>query len=105
MALIPGGKRRWRNAFTVSVDTADSPLLGSNPRRVGLIFSAPPTNRFTLSFGGTAVLDQGLTLYPAGNPLVLPTCTIGGSLSESIRAISAVAAQNVSGIEILEDKQ
>jgi hypothetical protein len=45
-------------------------LVPPNPKRVGLILSSPPTNRFTISMGGTAVLDQGITLYPTNDPLL-----------------------------------
>lgn len=63
--------RRGLDQKTTSVDTTDSPLLGPNPRRWALIFSAPLTNRYTLSFKRAAVLDEGITVYPTTLPLVL----------------------------------
>lgn len=64
--------RALRNQQTRLIANASSTVLaGPNPSRKALLISAPPTNRFTLSFGADAVLDQGITLYPAGPPLQL----------------------------------
>lgn len=56
---------------TPNVGTSDSPLLPANRQRVGLIISAPATNRITISLKGPAVLDKGITLYPSLHPLIL----------------------------------
>lgn len=67
-----------REQRTVAIQAAASTqLAGPNERRRGILISAPPTNRVTLSFAGAAVLDQGITIYPAGNPLYLTTDVFG----------------------------
>lgn len=93
----------YRQEVHALVGITDSPLLGPNPYRVGLIISAPLTNRFTISFDGVAaVLDQGITIYPGSNPFFLPPDPRQCWLTESIRAISAVAGQVVNIVEIME---
>lgn len=81
---------------------ATGQILGPSPKRVGLIFSAPPTNRLTISFGSLAVLDQGITLYPGQNPLQLWVKDFGRGLRQPIFAASAVADQTIVVTEILE---
>jgi hypothetical protein len=87
-------------SFAVSVGTSDSPLLGPSESRVAIILSGPLTNRFSISFGGSAVLDQGTTLYPTGAPIILSENDLGDGIRGAIRAISAVATQAVSGHEV-----
>lgn len=90
-----------RDQRSVVIGTSDTQLLGPNARRVGLILSAPPTNRITIQFGDSpAVLDQGITLYPAGPPLVLMDGASAQWAREGVRAISAVAAQNVNVVDV-----
>lgn len=62
---------RSRDQRSPLIATTDTLLVGPNPRRVAIVISGPPTNRFTVSFGGAAVLDQGITQYPLAAPLVL----------------------------------
>jgi hypothetical protein len=93
----------YKQEVHAPVGLTDSPLLGANPYRVGLIISAPLTNRFTISFSeGVAVLDGGITLYPGATPLFLPPDPRQCWLTEPIRAISAVAPQVVNIVEIME---
>src|SRR5215475_3758701 len=80
-------------------------LIGSSPRRRALIFNPGPTNRYTISFAGTAVLDQGLTIYPGQTPFKLDIDDCGCFMTEPISAISAVADQVVYVLEILEEEQ
>lgn len=90
---------RFQMAAAISA-AGSSLLLGPNGRRKAVIISAPVTNRITLSFGGPAVLDKGINLYPGSSPLVL-----GGDwclcwITEDIFAISAVADQVIGVVDI-----
>jgi hypothetical protein len=85
----------YRDKRVVSVGTTDTPLLGPNKKRVGVIISCPSTNRITIDFGIPAVLDQALTMYPSGQPVQLFVRDWGDAIKEEIRAISAIATQNV----------
>lgn len=76
-------------------------LLGPSPYRVAVILSAPTVNRITLSFDASAVLDSGITLYPAQSPLELYREFIGSALEQPISAISAVADQLVGITEVI----
>lgn len=80
--------------------TTSTQLLGPQDRRFSLIISAPASNRITLSFLGAAVLDEGITLHPGGPPLVLEWDTLGGSITASIQAIAAIAAQTIGVVEV-----
>lgn len=86
----------------VTVPTSSTQLVGSNPRRIGLLLSAPPTNRVTISWLPTAVLDQGVTLYPTDMPYKILAAEIGSGICQPISAISAVASQDVAITEIVE---
>lgn len=91
---------------TVSVSNAAStPLVRENNKRTRLIISAPPTNRFTISFGQDAVLDQGITVYPATLPLVIDEQGYGCCIKKQINAISAVGTQNVTYVEVMDEKK
>jgi hypothetical protein len=94
--------KTYRDLRTVNIATTDTQLAGPNPRRRGLMISSPPTNRITVSFGDTAaVLDQGITLYPGNPPLLLEVGMWGDSITEGIRCISAVGAQNISIVDLM----
>jgi hypothetical protein len=89
-----------RNKFAVTVGLTDTQVLGPNPRRIKVIFSPPVTNRYTIGIGDEpAVLDSGITVPPGSQPFTLDCA---GAMGEGIRAISAVAPQVVSGVEIFE---
>lgn len=85
----------------VTVTTADSAFVPHNPRRISLIVTAPPTNRFSLAFKTTAVLDQGVTMYPTNSPLVISGKDAGVDCKGEIRAISAVGNQVVTYVETI----
>lgn len=84
----------------VSVATTSTQLVGPNPYRIGIYLSSPPTNRYTLSFLPTAVLDEGITLFPTDPSLKLLSSEMGSAIQQPVSAISAVAAQNVAVTEI-----
>jgi hypothetical protein len=79
-------------------------LVQANEKRTALIISAGPTNRFTLSFGQDAVLDSGITVFPATRPLMLRQCDVGCAVKKQVSVISAVADQNVTFVEVLADE-
>lgn len=86
----------------VTVGTTSGQLVGSNPRRVALFLSCPPTNRITISWLPTAVLDEGVNLYPADPALKLLASEMGNGIAQPITAISAVASQGVAVTEVTE---
>lgn len=87
---------------TVNVATTTTSLVPAAPNRVALIISAPLTNRFTISLLTAAVLDQGVTLYPAGRTLSLNIHDHGDIVTRAWAAISATAAQNVTVVSVFE---
>lgn len=77
-------------------------VLGSSQRRTALTFSAPVSNRITISFGKPAVLDAGdLQLYPAERAVTLTVEAYGTRLQESVSAIAAVAPDVLTVSEVL----
>jgi hypothetical protein len=79
----------------VTVATSSTVLVPRDEARISLIIQAPLTNRFSLSWGADAVLDQGITLYPGAAPLILYLASHGSVVKGPIKAISAVAGQAV----------
>ena len=74
-------------------------FLEESSDRIGIIVNAPLTNRFTLSLANGAVLDEGITLYPGNDPLILTVEQHGQLVTLSWTATSAVADQDVTVIE------
>jgi len=62
----------------------------------------PLTGRVTLGFRGPAVLDQGLTLHPGQDPLLLLADHIGQAIREDVSIIGAIAGVQIGGLEVLE---
>jgi hypothetical protein len=86
----------------VTIQTTDSPLVAPSPRRRGLLFIPPLTNRYTVSTNPVATLDQGITLYPGQVPVLLAGEDYGDLAQRAWHGISAVAAQAVTFYEIFE---
>ena len=84
----------------VNVATTSTQLLGPNPSRIAVFLSSPPTNRYTLSWLPTAVLDQGVTMFPTDPAFKLLHRDIGTSIEQPFSAISAVADQVVAVTEV-----
>jgi len=86
----------------VTITGSSSELLEPNDSRIGLIVPSSNTGRFTISFAGAAVLDQGINI-PVG---VLPLQLIGQYwnclLKRSLTAIAAVSPTVIQLIELLE---
>ena len=80
---------------TASIGVADTAFLSADANRISIIISAPSTNRCTINFEGAAVLDQGITLYPGGPPLSLNLTQHGGIVKKQCRAISPIAANQM----------
>lgn len=86
---------------TVTVDVTDILLLRGDANRISVLIVPPLTNRFTIRMGETAVLDSGITLYPGIQPLTLTLWEHGQLVMGELRAIGAVAAQEVTVYETL----
>lgn len=89
------------NEQVIPIGNTDSPFLGPNPNRVGLILSADSVNRYNISFQSPAVLDRGIVIPPNTQALIIKADDIGSSLTQPIRAIAA-AAITVSVVEIVK---
>lgn len=87
---------------TVNVALTSTALVPAAANRVALIISAPLTNRFTLSLVSTAILDQGLTMYPGQQSFALNIRDHGDIVTRAWSAISVTAAQNVTFISVFE---
>lgn len=81
--------------FSVSVGNTSTSFLASNAIRKGLIIVNTSTQVTSYSFGGTAVLNSGLTLYPGGT-FVMDEFTFS---TAAVTAIAAAAASAVAGQE------
>lgn len=90
------------NVRTVNVLTAATPLLGPSEHRIGVVIASPLTNRFVISPDPDVALGRGITLYPAGGVWEAYEYQWGNALNQPFFAISAVAPQNVTVMEILK---
>ena len=89
------------SATLVTVGVSATQLVGSNPYRVALILSAPPTNRYNWSFRQDVALDTGQGMYPADPPLILRRRDLGSAICLPLYAISAIGAQTIEVTEIV----
>lgn len=94
-------RRTRTRRVTVSVQLTDTPLIPGDPNRLAITFVSGATNRYTLGFREAAVLDQGVTIYPATMPYTLTIEDHGDAVMGAWNAISAVAIQNVTVIETI----
>lgn len=83
---------------TVAIATSSVVLAPANRKRIALLISAPTTVRITLSFKDTAVLDQGINLYPTNVPLHLTLEKHGQIVQRKITAIGAALANESIGV-------
>jgi hypothetical protein len=84
-----------------AIGIASGGFLSPALNRIGLILMPPGTNRYSISFDGVAVLDQGITVYPSQNPIFLHSLYVGSLTQRPVTAISATAAQTVQVYEII----
>lgn len=61
-----------------------------------------PQDRYTVSFAGPAVLDQGPTVYPGQQPLCVLREDVVRGLTEEVRAVSAGGPQTVTVVELFD---
>lgn len=92
----------YGSQLTVTIATTSGAFLGANARRVGLVISSPRTNRITISALSPAVLDNGLTMQPATNPLILHLSNAGTWIQGNLFAIANSASETITVIEVLE---
>lgn len=78
-----------------SVGTVSAQIVAANASRKGLILVNTSTAHISLGFGVAAVLDSGITLYPAGAFNM-------GYLDFDIGAVNAIASAAASNIAIQE---
>lgn len=97
---IATGRRTTSSQSNQTVATTSNYFLSPAPTRVAVIVSAPATNRFTLSLAEPAVLDQGITLYPGKNPLILTVEEHGDIVTKLWTAIGDTVSQTVEIIEV-----
>jgi hypothetical protein len=88
------------NRGSATVGTTSGVLIPINPNRWGVIISSPQSSRITLDFGGPAVLDAGVTLYPSNLPLILGYEHIGEAIMTDVFAIGVAGTQTIGWMEV-----
>lgn len=87
------------NMRAVVITAADQEIIPPDDNRIGLIIPSSNTGRFTLSFSGAAILDQGINI-PTG---VLPFTLTGEDWKCVVkRAIRGIAAVDPTTIQVIE---
>lgn len=86
---------------SVAVGTTSTPLLGPSEHRRAIILSAPQLNRYSVSFGGTAVLAQGVTMYPGQAPLLIDYAQWGESVKMPMNAIFDTTGETLGFTELI----
>lgn len=89
------GREGKSTQYHVNVDVASSPFIEANKQRTCLIISRPVTNYFTISFYDAAVLDQGINIYPGGNPFILNIQQHGSLVTRRMTVIGTVGLQTI----------
>ena len=92
--------RLGRDHRGVTVGLTDTQIAGPNAKRFALVIGCPLTNRVTIDFGRPAVMDQGITLYPSGAPLILLYEHVGQAIREEIHAITTAGPMSIGVLDI-----
>jgi len=100
------GRRARSRLRTIAVGTSSVELCTENKKRVSIIISSPVTVRITISTAATAIVNEGINLYPAGSPLILDVKHFGDLTTQRITAIgAALAAETIGVIESTLDDE
>lgn len=75
---------------TTVLGTSSTLLVSNSPNRIGLVFTVPPTNRYTLSLNPTVVQDVGLTMFTTSQPVILTLQDHGDMVRSAWYAITPV---------------
>lgn len=86
---------------SATVGAAAGNVLGGNIHRRRLTISPPSAGRVTIQFGGTAVLDQGVTVQTGTQPLHLDISDMGDLIRQPVSAIADAAGRVLSLIEYI----
>lgn len=89
-----------QTTVSLAINTS-APLIPAAANRVALLVQAPTGTKFTMSMLSTAVPDQGITLYPSGQTLMLNLRDHGDIVTRAWSAISSVA-QSVTFISVFD---
>jgi hypothetical protein len=73
----------------VSIGVGSSRAIGPNPFRTTLILSPPTSDRYSVAFGESAVLDRGITIHTGTVPLKLTADEIGDSITKPVNVIGS----------------
>lgn len=79
----------------VSVSTSSIQIVAANTARKGLVITNVSNNRISIAIGVTAVLNQGITLYPGG-------IYVMDAFTYNLSAFNAVASAASSAVAIQE---
>lgn len=95
---------RATSQWSATVGATDIAILGVNPSRLSLTIAPPSAGRVTIAFGRAAVLDAGITIQTATQPITLDYAEVGDQLCGEIRAIADAAARTIGGVESFEPR-
>jgi hypothetical protein len=95
--------RKQSKLHTVTVGTTAGRFLSGNVKRVGLVISAPRTNRVTISDSPNPTDENGLVLRPATAPVKLGDIWGGDWVGRSLYAIADTAAETIGVLETAEE--
>lgn len=91
--LSAGDVVQWNCTAAVAATTEDLLIAVTEYSSVG---------RITLSFNGTAILDQGININPGADGLLITGEHIGQAIQEEINAIASAGTITLGWVEIME---
>lgn len=91
---------RQSKSYSVTAGVATVQALGPRPDRKALILSAPAAGRVSYALGEGAVLDSGITLHAAQQPLRLDVNELGEAITQAVSVIASAGAPVLSILEI-----
>jgi len=91
---IPAGRRTFTQSL-VAAGLASGGLLSTDVNRVAFTISPGTAGRCSISAVAAAVLDTGISIPAAGQPVTVTTDMVGRTLMQGVWNIIAASAGNV----------
>lgn len=100
-AHIIGSYLQWREFDLTSTGT-DGLVIGANPNRIALIFTAGGTGNVTLSTLASPAMFKGITITSTSVPLILKLADLGGIVQASWYCSTLPSGTSIHVIECYE---
>ena len=102
--LIKWMRESYASLSVVTVNTVSGQFIGADERRVAIIISSHPTQRFTLLNDAQGAADQGINIPQNTRPFEMSIMQFGAAVKNGYFAICAGGPIQVGFIEVIQEE-